>query len=93
MSQSTCFCRFFKEIGRFPARDEKGNHHTVVERVKINQKTDSNGRIVSSRQGASHFYSATTGDALIKRADGNLSDPNNSYCIILNFSKLVLDKR
>jgi hypothetical protein len=91
MSQSTCLRRLFKEIGRFPARDEKGNHHTVVERVRVNERTDANGRIVSSRQGASHFYSATTGDALVKRADGNLTDQNNLYCIILNFSNLALD--
>lgn len=78
MPQSICFRRLFKEIGRFPARDEKGNYHTVMERVKVNERTDANRRIVSSRQGASQFYSTTTGNALVKRADGNLTDQNNS---------------
>ncbi|RZI54414.1 MAG: hypothetical protein EOP12_03030 [Pseudomonas sp.] len=88
MTKSSCFHNFYKEIGRFSARDEKGKHHTVVERMKINQTISMNGKLISSNIGLPQFYSATTGDILVKRADGNLVDQNNTYCIVSNFSEI-----
>jgi hypothetical protein len=61
--------RSFREVGRFSIIDQDGNPHILVERVAVLNDVGARGKVVDSERGASHFYSATTGDAVVRVSD------------------------
>jgi hypothetical protein len=64
--------RSFREIRRFNAVDQYGVQHTLVERVAVLNDVGASGCIFNSESGKSQYYSATSGDAVIRFSDGSL---------------------
>lgn len=75
--------RSFREVGRFMAIDQYGNPHILVERVFTLNDVGAGGKVIDSEHGASHFYSATSGDAVTRNADGSFVANNGKYQTIL----------
>ena len=65
------------------AIDQDGNSHILVERVFILNDVGAGGKVVDSERGASHFYSATSGDAVTRTSDGLFVATNGNSQIIL----------
>ena len=74
MSYFLCRRKSYREVNRFEAIDQDGIQHTVVERLAILHEVGASGRIFNSQKGSSPFYSATTGETIIRRDDGSFED-------------------
>ena len=61
----------FRETGQFSAIDQEGLPHRVVERIETLHDVGASGCVVDAARGASCFHSATSGDVLVRQADGS----------------------
>lgn len=62
----------FREVKRLHALDQHGLQHTLVERRVVINDVGASGHVFDSAHGASHYYSATSGDAVARSEDGTL---------------------
>jgi hypothetical protein len=65
------------------AIDQDGNPHILVERVFMLNDVGAGGKVVDSERGASHFYSATSGDVVTLSSDGVFIGNNGSCQFVL----------
>jgi hypothetical protein len=65
------------------AIDQYGNPHILVERVFRLNDVGAGGKVIDSEHGASHFYSATNGDAVTLTSDGVFVGRNGSRQLVL----------
>lgn len=75
--------RSFREVGRFMAVDQDGKPHVLVERVSTRNDVGAGGKVIDSEHGASHFYSATSGDAVVRACDGSFVGSNGDHRLVL----------
>lgn len=68
-----------REIRRFDAFDQYGVQHSLVERMKIINDVGASGLIIDSEHGALHYYSATTGDIVVRLPDGSLKTKDGKF--------------
>ena len=76
----------FREVDRFMATDQDGRAHVVVERVAMLNDVGAGGKVIDSQLGASSFYSATTGDAVVRMPDGSFAGTSRTRRLVLRRS-------
>lgn len=74
--------RSFREIGRFLAKDQNGIQHTLVQRMERLQSIGVTGLVVEAEHGISCFYSATSGDVVLRQADGSFVTENGKLKLL-----------
>jgi hypothetical protein len=79
--------RSFREIRRFNVTDQEGNPHIIVERVVVLNEVGVGGKIVESQQGASTFYSATSGDVVMRTSDKSFVGKDRNCQFLIHSSE------
>jgi hypothetical protein len=74
--------RSFRKIGRFLARDQNGTQHTLVQRIERLQSIGVTGLVVEVEHGISCFYSATSGDVVLRQVDGSFVTENGKLKLL-----------
>jgi hypothetical protein len=78
-----------REVNRLEAVDQHGVQHTLIERISVIHNIGASGRIFGSENGSSSYYSATSGDALLRLPDGSFESQRQNPRLALT---LMLQK-
>jgi hypothetical protein len=61
--------RSTREVNRLEAIDEHGTPHNIIERISILHDVGASGQIFGAEYGSLSYYSATSGDVLVRLSD------------------------
>ena len=64
-----------------------GNPHIIVEQVVVLNEVGAGGKIVESQQGASTFYSATSGDVVLRNSDQSFVGKDRNCQFLIHSSE------
>jgi hypothetical protein len=72
-----------REINRLKAVDQHGVQHTLIERISVLHDVGASGQIFGSEHGSSSYYSATSGDAVLRLPDGSFESKSAKPPLVL----------